>query len=545
MTTMKTKPDTPILLAILDGWGMGPPSASNAIHMARTPNMDRWLKEYPHTTLVAHNGMVGLPEGQMGNSEVGHLNIGAGRIVYQDFTRINRAIESGEFFENPVLTGTMAQTARAKGSVHLLGLVSDGGVHSHINHLAALVRIAKASKTQLFIHAFTDGRDTPPQSGKGFIADLVRVLQEGQWGRVATISGRYYAMDRDKRWDRVELAWKALVDGQGTFASAEDPVAAVTAAYARGETDEFITPTVLCSRDNRPVTQIADGDSVIFFNFRADRARQLTHAFLDASFDGFSRAAVPRLHSYVTMTRYDKTFTLPVAFPPQTLTHLLGEEISGHGLTQLRIAETEKYAHVTYFFNGGREEPFPGEERILVPSPREVATYDKKPAMSAPEVTERLLARLEKNPPDFIVLNFANGDMVGHTGIMAAAVAACETVDRCLGRLVEKIRALGGVVLITSDHGNAEMMTSPDNGAHTAHTSNPVPFLLLSERCKGTRLAPDGALKDIAPTVLSLAGIPVPKEMEGKCLIPPGPGEASEPSHFDKKNGLENGERPT
>ncbi len=510
---------SPILLAILDGWGHGRPIGTNAIHVAATPNLDRWTERYPFTTLDAHDGAVGLPEGQMGNSEVGHLNIGAGRVVYQDFTRINRALEQGDFYTNQVLVHAFSQARESGGALHLLGLVSDGGVHSHIDHLKALVRMAADHGVEaIFVHAFMDGRDTPPKSGAGYLQELSATLTTIGAGKVATVCGRYYAMDRDNRWDRIRLAWQALVDGKGVVA--DDPIAAVEDAYERGETDEFIKPMVLVDDSGKPVATINDRDTVLFFNFRADRARELTHAFIDPEFAGFPRARQPALAEYLTFTRYDKHFTMPVVFPPVLLFRILGEEISRHGLRQLRIAETEKYAHVTYFFNGGREEPFPLEDRVLVPSPKDVATYDLKPEMSAVEVTDELLARLERNPYDLIVLNFANGDMVGHTGVMAAAVKACETVDRCLGRLVKKISALGGITLITSDHGNADTMYNPEtNGPFTAHTSNPVPFILVSERHLGCCLRNGGALKDIAPTVLALRHLPVPDEMEGNNLL--------------------------
>jgi 2,3-bisphosphoglycerate-independent phosphoglycerate mutase len=511
---------TPVLLAILDGWGAGEQVQGNAIHMAATPNMDRWQQEFPFTTLQAHNGAVGLPEGQMGNSEVGHLNIGAGRVVYQDFTRINKAISTGEFFTNPALTEAMDR-AREKGSaLHLLGLVSDGGVHSHLDHLKALVDLAARKQVAgIYIHAFMDGRDTPPKSGAGYLEELQRHLARTGAGQVATVIGRYFAMDRDNRWERVQLAWQAMVDGDGHRAA--EPMAAVRSAYVRGETDEFIKPTVI-EKEGRPVALISDGDVLISFNFRADRVRQLTHAFTDPDFTKFACRKRPALATYATFTCYDKNFQLPVVFPPVSLTHILGEEISRHQLRQLRIAETEKYAHVTYFFNGGREQPFPREDRHLIPSPQEVATYDLKPEMSAFRVTDELLARIEDEDNDYslVVLNLANCDMVGHSGIFAATVKACEAVDRCLGRLVPAFTARGGIVIITADHGNAEIMyDSTTAGPHTAHSLNPVPFILISEGHKKKQLRRDGALKDIAPTILHLQGLPVPAEMDGNCLI--------------------------
>ncbi|MEW6500715.1 MAG: 2,3-bisphosphoglycerate-independent phosphoglycerate mutase [Thermodesulfobacteriota bacterium] len=517
-----SSPVTPVLLAILDGWGYGEQTESNAVHVAKTPNMDRWQRECPFTTIVAHNGAVGLPEGQMGNSEVGHLNIGAGRIVYQDFTRINREIATGNFRHNEVLGAAMAKAAKG-GKLHLLGLLSDGGVHSHLDHLVALLEMAAGmGLSEVYVHAFMDGRDTPPKSGAGYMAQLTEAMARIGVGKVATVSGRYYAMDRDNRWDRVALAWQALVDGAAEF-TATEPVAAVEAAYGRDETDEFIKPTILLD-GGRPVATIDDGDVVIFFNFRADRARQLTHALTDARFDGFARKQAPQLVELVTFTRYDKHFTLPVAFPPQSLAHILGEEVSRYGIRQLRIAETEKYAHVTYFFNGGREEPFPLEERALIPSPKEVATYDQKPEMSAYQVAEELLARIAGMPYGLVVLNFANGDMVGHSGMLAAAVKACEAVDQCLGRIVEKFTAQGGVVLVTADHGNAEIMVDPvTGGPFTAHSSNPVPLVMVGA-APGLGLRDGGTLTNLAPTILDLMGLPIPVEMESTSLLVQGKG---------------------
>ncbi|NOQ67588.1 MAG: 2,3-bisphosphoglycerate-independent phosphoglycerate mutase [Desulfobacterales bacterium] len=514
---MKQPP--PILLAILDGWGAGPLTESNAIHMARTPNMDRWQNSFPSTTLLAHNGAVGLPSGQMGNSEVGHLNIGAGRIVYQDFTRINHAIETGEFFKNETLKNTFTQALKNKSGLHLMGLISDGGVHSHINHLTALLEMAAShGLTNVYIHAFMDGRDTPPSSGLNYISQLQNELDRIGIGRLASISGRFYAMDRDKRWERVRVAWEAIVDGQGI--GAINPVQAVQDAYDRQETDEFIRPIVLLDENSEPVATVKDNDVVLMFNFRADRVRELTHVFTDENWQEFAVKFRPELTEYVTLTQYDKQFTLPIAFPPASMDHILAEEISSHGFRQLRIAETEKYAHVTYFFNGGREEPFPLEDRALIPSPKEVATYDQKPEMSAYLVTEELLNRMDSEPYSLIVLNFANGDMVGHSGIMAAAIKACEAIDTCLEKIVEKFTAKGGIVLITADHGNAETMCDPHSHCpFTAHSSNPVPFILLSEKHKNCTLRKDGSLPDIAPTILSLQGLPIPQEMTGKSLI--------------------------
>ena len=513
----------PVVLAILDGWGLAPASATNAVSVARTPNMDRWTADYPSTTLVAHNGLVGLPEGQMGNSEVGHLNIGSGRIVYQDYTRINRAVELGEFAENPVLTKVMEQVKAAGSRIHFCGLLSNGGVHSHLNHLAALLAMAGDRGLDAKVHCFMDGRDTAPSSGAGYMEELLAAIEQIGCGQVATVSGRYWAMDRDTRWDRVEKAWQALVAGQGL--TAEDPLQAVKDAYAREETDEFIKPTVLLDSTGEPVGRISDGDAIVFFNFRADRVRELCHAFFDADFQGFAVSNRPELLELVTMTEYEADFPFPIAFPPQSLTRILGEEASKAGMHQLRIAETEKYAHVTYFFNGGGEAPFPGEDRILIESPRDVATYDLKPTMSAVEVTDRLLAALTDQtaagtPYDLVILNFANGDMVGHTGVIDAAVKACETVDLCLGRLAEQVQKMGGALLVTADHGNAETMVNLETGQpHTAHTLNPVPLILISEEHKGCTLKDGGALKDIAPTLMNLLGLKQPVEMEGKNLI--------------------------
>ncbi len=512
-----------LLLAILDGWGYGQPSPSNAITVAHTPNMDHWMAEYPFTTLVAHNGLVGLPEGQMGNSEVGHLNIGAGRIVYQDYTRINKAIDSGDFFSNTPLCTIINEVKDSGSSLHLFGLVSDGGVHSHLDHLKALLRMAAEKEIEnVYVHCFMDGRDTPPKSGSGYIKELVSAMRDYGCGRVATIIGRYWAMDRDTRWDRVEKAWDALVSGEGV--TANDPVQAVEDAYERGETDEFIKPIVLLDGE-KPVSVVSDNDGIIFFNFRADRARELTRAFTEKGFTEFNVANRPGIIGLVTLTEYESDFDLPIAFPPLSLSNILGEVVSREGLRQLRIAETEKYAHVTYFFNGGEEDPFPGETRILIDSPRDVATYDQKPEMSAYLVTDKLLQVLEEaesqgQPFDLVVLNFANGDMVGHTGIMEAAVKACEAVDECLGRIDAYLRGRGGKMLVTSDHGNAEVMFDPDtDGPYTAHSLSPVPFILVDDRYKNMKLHDGGALKDIAPTVLSLLHLPIPVDMEGKNLL--------------------------
>ena len=522
----------PVILVVLDGWGIGQNSAVDATEKAEIPFYRSLLKEYAHSAIDASGEAVGLPEGQMGNSEVGHLNLGAGRIVYQDYTRINKAIRNGAFFKNPVLAkametacsprGEAGSTGRTadKGSLHLLGLVSDGGVHSHINHLYALIDMALARGVKkVFIHAFMDGRDTPPASGIDFIKQLEFFIKEKPAVTIATVSGRYWSMDRDKRWDRIELAYKAIVHGNGK--KAESAVNAVKQSYEINETDEFIKPTVIYKgsepayRTGRPAGKIQDGDSVIFFNFRADRAREMTMALTDKNFTFFNRGNIPNLRCYTTMTLYDETFSLPVAFPPAKLTNILGGVLSRNGSKQLRIAETEKYAHVTYFFNGGEETPFPGEERCLIPSPRDIPTYDLKPEMSAYQITDEVIKRIDEPGYDFILLNFASPDMVGHTGVMQAAIKACEAIDRCLEKIVSKIQSIGGTAIITADHGNCEEMmdgTQP----HTAHTTNLVPFILIK---KGIRLRGNGILADIAPTVLELMGIKQPEEMTGKSLI--------------------------
>ncbi|MDD5450288.1 MAG: 2,3-bisphosphoglycerate-independent phosphoglycerate mutase [Desulfovibrionales bacterium] len=508
----------PVLLIILDGWGYSPHTEGNAIYLARTPNMDDWSRRHPLTFLKASGEAVGLPEGQMGNSEVGHLNIGAGRIVYQDLTRINRAITSNDFFKVEPFITLMDKVGKNAGALHLLGLVSDGGVHSDLPHLFALIEMAKRHGVKdVYLHAFMDGRDTPPQSGKDYIVRVTGFLSRTGVGKIATICGRYYAMDRDNRWERVETAYRALVRGEGAIA--HDPVQAVSEAYERGETDEFIRPIVIAD-GGKPLPRISEGDGVIFFNFRADRAREITRAFTQKAFSAFDVQARPKLAGYVTMTEYDAHFQLPVAFPPQHLFHILGEEISRHGLKQLRIAETEKYAHVTYFFNGGEETPFKNEDRCLVPSPKDVPTYDFKPEMSAHQVTEEVIRRIKTGDYDLIVLNYANPDMVGHTGILKAAIRACEAVDLCLGKVVNTfLEESGGAVIITADHGNAEEMIDPGDGSpHTAHTANLVPFILIDGQKTGQPLR-RGILADIAPTILSIQGLPVPEEMTGTPLF--------------------------
>jgi len=509
-------PKKPLLLMILDGWGINPERESNAVAQARTPNMTRLTAEYPSGEIDGSGLSVGLPAGQMGNSEVGHTNIGAGRVVYQDLTRISKSIADGDFFENPALVQCMQKAKAAGGRLHLAGLLSDGGVHSHDTHLYALIEMAKRQGVaEVYVHCLLDGRDTPPQSGAQYLGQLEQEMARIGLGRTATVIGRYYAMDRDNRWERVEKAYRAIVSGQGQpYPSAE---AAIRQSYQEGVTDEFVLPSVIVEA-GAPVGKLTDGDGFVFFNFRSDRAREITRAFTDPSFDGFPRQTWPKLSSYVCMTSYDETFDLPVAFGTDELVNIFPEVIGNAGLTQLRIAETEKYAHVTFFFNGGRETPFPGEDRALIASPKEVATYDQKPEMSAYLVTEELLARLDQDKYDVIILNFANADMVGHTGILEAAVRAVEVVDECVGKLVDKVRQKGGIVLITADHGNAEVMSDGHGGPHTAHTCDMAPVVLVDDSRKGAKLR-KGVLADLAPTMLELLGLPKPPEMTGKSLL--------------------------
>jgi 2,3-bisphosphoglycerate-independent phosphoglycerate mutase len=495
----------------MDGFGISPTQEGNAIANARKPNLERLWKEYPTTTLKASGLAVGLPRGQMGNSEVGHLNLGGGRIVYQDLTRISLAVENGTFASNPVLQEAMNLARKGGSKLHLIGLLSDGGVHSHITHLYALLEMARSMDlSRVFVHAILDGRDVPPRSALGYFRDLEEKFSQTGTGSTATVSGRYYTMDRDRRWERVEKAYRCLVYGEGLRAdSAEE---AVRKGYDRGENDEFIMPTVVDDKG-----MVDDGDSIIFFNFRPDRAREITRAFVDKDFQEFATKPI-RVH-YTCMTQYDATLNAPVAYPAENLIDTLGEVVSRAGLKQLRIAETEKYAHVTYFFNGGKEEVNPGEDRVLIPSPK-VATYDLQPQMSAYEVRDELLARLDSGRYDLVVLNFANPDMVGHTGIFEAAVKAVEVVDGCVGEIVNRILSLGGAVLLTADHGNAEKMQDSDTGQpHTAHTTNPVPISLITSDRKSYRLREDGILADVAPTALELMHIPQPEAMTGRTLI--------------------------
>ena len=507
----------PCVLMILDGWGIGDDNDANAVAVADTPFLDHMMAEYPRTRLLCFGPAVGLPEGIMGNSEVGHMNIGAGRIVYQGLLRIDKAIENGAFFENEAFIDLMGKVKKHQSGLHLMGLVSDGGVHSQLNHLFALVEMAiRQGISDIFIHAILDGRDTPPDSGLEYIAALQHFLKEKGAGQIASICGRYYAMDRDTRWDRTKEAYRLYTEGSGIREI--DPVMAVKNAYARGETDEFVKPVILTAESGAPLKTVSDNDGMIFFNFRPDRARQITRAFTEPGFDKFAKKVSPALCGFVCMALYDETFPLPVAFPPVHLTKLLGEVVSNHGFHQLRIAETEKYAHVTYFFNGGEETPFPNEDRRLVPSPREVATYDLKPEMSAYAVAEKAVEYIASDKYQMIVLNFANLDMVGHTGVFSAAVKACEVVDRCAEKVVAAVLEKNGTVLLTADHGNAEKMKDENNQPFTAHTLNPVPLVLISHDRKQVTLR-EGVLGDIAPTMLEIMGIAQPPEMTGHSLI--------------------------
>ena len=498
----------PVMLMILDGWGIAPAGPYNAAKTAKTPELSRLFETYPHTRLLASGNAVGLPEGQMGNSEVGHLNIGAGRIVYQELTRITKACEEGTLLQNKALLECMARVKQNGGSLHLMGLLSDGGVHSHENHLWALLKMAKANGLEkVYVHAFLDGRDVGPSTALTYIERLQKVIDKTGCGEIATVSGRYYAMDRDKRWARTQKAYDAITLHSGkTFASAAE---GIEASYAAGVTDEFVEPFVVASKND---SRVKDGDGVIFYNFRPDRARQLTRAFTDSDFAGFERVKLNV--AFVCMTQYDATIDAAVAFPPETLVNTLGEVLAKNNLRQLRIAETEKYAHVTFFFNGGVEKQYPGEDRVLVPSPK-VATYDLQPEMSAFEVCDKCVERIESGNYDVIILNFANCDMVGHTGVLEAAVKAVETVDTCVGKVVDATLKMGGIAMITADHGNAEDMKQADGSPMTAHTTNLVPFILCGA---GSELR-TGRLADIAPTILDVLGLACPPEMDGRTLI--------------------------
>jgi len=504
------------ILMILDGWGINESEKGNAVAAANTPFLDTLMADCPNTTLKCCGEAVGLPDGTMGNSEVGHMNMGAGRIVAQDFVRINMAIRDNSFSSTPALVSVMDKVKQADKSLHLLGLLSDGGVHSHINHLFALIKMAKDQGiTRVYIHPIMDGRDTSPTSGIGFLKQLDDKLQDLGTGKVATMTGRFWAMDRDTRWERVEKAHALYTQGKGVDASGQTPVQAIQAAYDREETDEFIKPVCFCPGNEGRIEQ---GDGVIFFNFRADRAKEITRAFTQKDFYEFERTVNPTLSDFVCMTQYDEHFDLPAAFGPQHLDKILGQTLSDHEIPQLRIAETEKYAHVTYFFNGGDEAVFEGEERILIPSPRDVDTYDQKPEMSAAQVADTACKQIRSGKFQFVVLNFANMDMVGHTGIFEAAVKACETVDICVKKVVEAIWETGGTAFVTADHGNAEQMLAQDGSPHTAHTLNPIRFIVAAKPAPAITLS-DGKLGDIAPTILKVLGLEQPLEMTGQCLI--------------------------
>lgn len=502
----------PLVLMILDGVGHSETPEHNAVYAARKPVLDRLMATQPNG-LISGSGMdVGLPDGQMGNSEVGHMNLGAGRVVYQDFTRVTKSIRDGDFFDNAVI-GSAVDKAVADGkAVHVMGLLSDGGVHSHQDHLVAMVEMAaRRGAEHIYLHAFLDGRDTPPKSAQPSLELMDSVFARLGKGRTASIIGRYFSMDRDNRWDRVQQAYELICDGKAEHAAAS-ALEGLEAAYARGESDEFVKATTVGS----PI-RVEDGDAVVFMNFRADRARELSRCFVEDGFDGFSRNRQPRLAGFVMLTQYSASIPAPCAFPPSELHNVLGEYLAKHGKTQLRIAETEKYAHVTFFFSGGREDPFEGEERILIPSPK-VATYDMQPEMSAPEVTDRIVEAIENQRFDVIIVNYANGDMVGHTGVFDAAVAAVECLDTCIGRIVEALDKVGGEALITADHGNVEQMEDESTGqAHTAHTTEPVPFIYVGKR--NLRIREGGILADVAPTMLTLMGLPVPDEMSGKSIV--------------------------
>ena len=505
----------PFVLVVIDGWGYSPDTFGNAIAAAETPNWDGFWKSSPHTLLAASGEAVGLPAGQQGNSEVGHLTIGTGRVIYQPLTRINRAVGDRSFLENPALIEAV-DAALVRGTrLHLLGLVSPGGVHSHQDHAVAICELAqRRGLERVFVHAFTDGRDELPDSGAAFVEKFIGDLDRVGVGRVASVGGRFYGMDRDKRWDRIEKAYE-IIAGNGE-ARAVDAVEYIRAQYAEGVTDEFLPPVSICAEGEEPV-RIGDGDAVIFFNFRPDRAREMTHALLDRDFTGFERSRVPHNLTYVTMTEYEGGLPVRIAYPPESNRNCLAEVVSHSGGKQFHVAETEKYAHVTYFINGGREQPFEGEDRLLIPSRKDVPTYDQVPAMSAVAITDAVVARVEKGDVDLIIVNYANPDMVGHTGDFAATVQACEVVDGCLGRVVTAAQAAGGAVLITADHGNAEHKIDPvTDEPLTAHTTNPVPVVLIGSSARALR--DGGGLRDVAPTVLAVMGLPKPAEMTGHSL---------------------------
>ena len=514
-----TKPITALI--ILDGFGVRAETEGNAIKTDGAKHIAALEQEYPHTTIAASGLDVGLPRGQMGNSEVGHLNIGAGRIVYQDFTRVTKSIEDGDFFTKKEFLDAIENVKTNGSKLHLMGLCSDGGVHSHIDHLYAFIRLAKqAGLENVYVHCFMDGRDVPPASGKGYIQQLMDFMKEEQFGKIATVMGRYYAMDRDNRWERVQKAYAAIAYGEGI----EEPCAlcAMQHSYDEEVVDEFVVPRVIVE-DGKPVATVDANDSVIFFNFRPDRARELSRAFIDPNFEGFERKKGYFPLKYVCLTQYDVRFLdfpgVEVAFKPQSLKHTLGEYLAEEGKTQLRIAETEKYAHVTFFFNGGVEAPNEGEDRCLIPSPK-VATYDLKPEMSAYEVAEEAVKRIESGKYDVMILNFANSDMVGHTGVMEAAVKAVHAVDECTAKVVEAVKKTGGAAIVTADHGNSEMMIDPKDGEpFTAHTTNPVPVIYINDKDKNAKLREGGRLADLAPTLLDIMGLKKPEEMTGESLI--------------------------
>jgi len=525
----------PLILIILDGWGYRAETKANAIALARKPTYDRLLREYPNSLIHTSGPYVGLPEGQMGNSEVGHLNIGAGRIVHMDITRIDLMIQNGDLFKHPVLLDAIKHARSGERRLHMFGLVSDGGVHSQQTHLYALLKMAKQSGLErVFVHAFMDGRDTLPTNGAGYLEQLQQKMREYNCGKIATVNGRYYAMDRDRRWERIAKAYNAMVFADAEGGKQTDPVQGMKESYNKGVTDEFVVPFVCTDKSGQPLATIRDGDACICFNFRADRVRQITRALtrnsglneqggsdlpgaadLDAT---IPRDRVPKNLHYVCMTQYDKNFSLPVVIPPESLANILANVMASQKMRNLRVAETEKYAHVTYFFNGGVEQPFPGEDRILVPSPK-VATYDLKPEMSAAGIADAVVKATEEGTFDVMIVNFANADMVGHSGKIEPTVKAVETVDACLERIEKVVRAKGGAMLITADHGNAELMVDPATGGpHTAHTTNPVPFIVVAENAKQFTLKAGGSLRDISPTLLGMLGVDEPKEMTGKDL---------------------------
>jgi 2,3-bisphosphoglycerate-independent phosphoglycerate mutase len=535
MNSKKMTKPKPLVLIILDGWGYRSETKGNAIALARKPTYDRLLHEYPNTLIHTSGPFVGLPEGQMGNSEVGHLNIGAGRIVHMDITRIDRMIQNGEFFSHPVLLAAMKHARVDERRLHLFGLVSDGGVHSQQAHLYALLKMAKLNGVdRVFVHAFMDGRDTLPTNGAGYLEQLQHRMREYNSGKIATVNGRYYAMDRDRRWERIAKAYNAMVFADAEGGKTADPVQGMKDSYNRGVTDEFVIPFVCTNKNGQALATVRDDDACVCFNFRADRARQITRALarnsglnatggsdlpgaadLDAT---IARDRVPKNLHYVCMTQYNKNFSLPVVSPPESMENILANVMGGLNMRNLRVAETEKYAHVTYFFNGGVEQPFPGEERLMVQSPK-VATYDLKPEMSAAGIADAVVKATEDGTFDVVIVNFANADMVGHSGKIEPTVKAIETVDACLSRIESAVRAKGGAILITADHGNAEMMIDPvTGGPHTAHTTNPVPIIVVAEDAKQFTLKPNGSLRDISPTMLGILGIDEPKEMTGTDL---------------------------